>query len=93
MSNEKPSKAEILIKKVHEILRQYNKLTDAERRRDVSVWGYSNPVATNFTSAEEAVLFFRRFEELEELNLGIGQFTFFADATCFTIEMAVVPKK
>ncbi|MDR1502265.1 MAG: hypothetical protein LBT43_07410 [Prevotella sp.] len=58
-----------------------------------NIWGYSNPVATKFITAEEAVSFFRQFEGLEELNLGAGQFTFFADATCFSIEILVTPKK
>jgi hypothetical protein len=89
MHNEKPSRIEILTTKVHGILRLHNKLTGAEQKKDASVWGYSNPVATNFTSAEEAISFFRQFEELEELDLHHSRFTCFVNATMFEINLKI----
>lgn len=86
-------KTDELTVKVHDILRVHCKLTDVELKKDVTVWGYSNPVSTNFKTIEEAVSFLSGFEKLMELNLTSGQFTVFANAIVFTIEKVIVIRK
>lgn len=80
-----------LAKKVYDLLKLHGKLTEAEQKRDISKWGYSNPVATKFPDVENATAFLRQFGELAGLNLNPGQFTCFADATMFTVELSIKP--
>lgn len=85
------AKTDELAKKVHELLKLHDWLTETEQKKDISKWGYSNPVATKFPDAENAIQFLRQFEELAGLNLNPGQFTCFADATMFTVEFSIKP--
>lgn len=87
------NKTDELTIKVYDLLRTHEKLSDSELNRDITVWGYSNPISTKFKDIEEAVSFFSRFEELSGLNLTEGQFKVFANATVFTIEKQVIINK
>lgn len=83
------TKTDELAKKVYDLLKNHDWLTEKEQKKDTTKWGISNPIATKFPDAEKAIAFLRQFEELAGLNLNPGQFTYFADATMFTIELGM----
>ncbi|GAB6119645.1 hypothetical protein [Dysgonomonas termitidis] len=82
-------KTEELVKTVFELLKDYCWLADFEMKRDVSIWGYSNPMATSFPTATDAIAFLKQFDELEELDIHHSRFTHFANATMFEVNLKV----
>lgn len=70
---------------VFRLLKEHSWLADFEMKRDVDRYGYSNPVATSFPTATDAIAFLRQFDELEGIDLHPSRFTQYANATMFEI--------
>ncbi len=83
-------KTEELVKMVFRLLKEYRRLADFEMKRDVDKYGYSNPIATSFPTATDAIAFLRQFNELEGLDLHHSRFTQYANATMFEIGLKLM---
>jgi hypothetical protein len=70
---------------VFRLLKEHCWLVDFEMKRDVDKYGYSNPVATSFPAATDAIAFLKQFDELEGLDLHHSRFTQYANAVMFEI--------